>query len=331
MDNLQLTQIMLLVASFSVATLIFTVVWPHVSGRKQTEKRLNGVVESRAARIARLDAAQQGAERKQAVADTLKSIEEQQKKSNGSTLSVRLKRAGLKMSIKTFYALSVGLGLIIAGCSYVFVPNLPMVVLVAIAGVAAFGLPRWIVAMLVKRRQAKFINELPNAIDVIVRGAKTGLPVNECLAIVARENAEPLCSEFQEIVETQRVGMPLSEGFERLCARMPLPEVRFLAIVITIQQSAGGSLSEALGNLSKLLRARKQLAAKIGALSAEAKASAVVLGVLPFLVSGFIYMTNPDYLEPLLTTKIGQFMLGGALVWMFIGALVMRKMINFKY
>jgi len=166
---------------------------------------------------------------------------------------------------------------------------------------------------------------------VIVRRVKSGLPLNECLGVIARESAEPLASEFREVIEAQRIGVPMGECFERLCLRMPLPEVRFLSIVISINQSAGGSLAETLGNLSSVLRSRKQLAAKVGALSAEAKASAFVLGAMPFIVMGFVYVSKPDYLQPLWSTSIGQFMLGGALAWMLIGGLIMRKMIRFKY
>jgi len=333
MDSQQLLEIgVLLCASFAVAILIFTFLWPYLSGEKQTEKRFHGVVESRSSRVERREEAQHGAERKQAVADTLKSIEEQQKKTKYVSLRVRLRRAGLDMTVRTFYFLSLVFGCALAGCAYLAAPTLmPPAALATIAAVGAFGFPRWVLSLLIKRRQIKFTDEMANAIDVIVRGVKSGLPVNECLGIVARENAEPLASEFRDVVEAQRVGVPLQECFERLCVRIPLPEVRFLAIVIGIQQSAGGSLSEALGNLSSVLRARKQLKAKVGALSAEAKASAVVLGAMPFLVVGAVYMTNPDYLTPLWTTALGQFMTGGVIFWMCIGVLIMRNMINFRY
>ena len=125
---------------------------------------------------------------------------------------------------------------------------------------------------------------------------KSGLPLNECLAIIARESDEPLAGEFREVIDQQRVGVPLGEALERLTTRMPLPEVRFLAIVVAIQQQAGGNLSEALGNLSTVLRDRFQLRMKVKALSAEAKASAWVLASLPPVVMFMVYGASPDYI-----------------------------------
>jgi tight adherence protein B len=182
-----------------------------------------------------------------------------------------------------------------------------------------------------KRRQYKFTDEFANAIDVIVRGVKSGLPLIECLSIIARESPQPISGEFTELIEHQRVGVPLADAFDRMMIRMPLPEVRFFAIVLAIQQQAGGNLSEALGNLSGVLRDRKRLQAKVRALSAEAKASAAVLASLPFVVMILVYITTPSYIALLWSTRFGQFLLAAAGFWMMCGVLVMRKMINFKY
>ena len=182
-----------------------------------------------------------------------------------------------------------------------------------------------------RRRQNKFLAELANAVDIVVRGVKSGLPLNECLATISNESAEPLASEFREIVDQQRVGVSMSEAMERLTTRMPLAEVRFLTIVIAIQQQAGGNLSEALGNLATVLRDRFRLRMKVKALSAEAKASAVVLASLPPVVMLMVYGASPDYISPLFVTRTGNLMLLGSAVWMLTGILVMRKMINFKF
>jgi tight adherence protein B len=208
---------------------------------------------------------------------------------------------------------------------------LPIVAYAAFGFIGAFGLPRWVVSFLTKRRQNKFLEGFADAIDVIVRGVKSGLPVGECLAIIARETSEPLRSEFQEIVDQQRIGVPLSECLDRLMNRMPLPEVHFFAIVIAIQQQAGGNLSEALGNLSNVLRGRKQLAAKVKALSAEAKASAMVLGCLPIFVMTTVYLTTPSYISILWTDKFGQFLLLCGAIWMSCGVFIMKRMVSFKY
>ena len=197
--------------------------------------------------------------------------------------------------------------------------------------VGTLGIPRWFLSKLVKRRQFKFVSELANAIDVVVRGVKSGLPLNECLQVISRETPEPLSGEFRIVVEEQRMGVQLAEALDRLCSRMPLAEVRFLAIVISIQQQAGGNLSEALGNLSGVLRDRFRLQMKVKALSAEAKASAMVLASLPPGVMFMVYMTSPDYIIPLFTTTPGKFMLAVGAGWMFTGVMIMRKMINFKF
>ena len=164
-----------------------------------------------------------------------------------------------------------------------------------------------------------------------MRGVKTGLPLNECLGIIARESPEPIASEFREVVEQQKLGVPLGEALERMSQRLPLPEVRFLTIVISIQQQAGGNLSEALGNLSNVLRDRIRLQQKVKALSAEAKASAMVLASLPPAVMFMVYLSSPDYLIPLFTTTPGKFMLCFGAFWMGTGIMIMRKMINFKF
>jgi tight adherence protein B len=196
---------------------------------------------------------------------------------------------------------------------------------------AAFGLPRWALKFLKKRREKAFLKALPDAVDVIVRGIKAGLPLFESIKVVAADSPEPLRGEFLSIIETQAIGMPLGDACVRLYERMPVPEANFFGIVISIQQKSGGNLSEALGNLSKVLRDRKKMADKIQALSMEAKASAGIIGALPPCVMFFVYITTPDYISLLWTHPTGQLMLVGSLVWMTIGVLVMKKMINFDF
>jgi tight adherence protein B len=213
----------------------------------------------------------------------------------------------------------------------VLAPNAMIAIPIAIGFVGAFGLPRYVVGYMTKKRQKKFLNNFANAIDVIIRGVKTGLPLNECLNIIARETEDPIGGEFRDVVEQQRVGVPLTDCFERMMSRMPLPEVRFFSIVIAIQSQAGGNLSEALGNLSSVLRDRIKMQQRIKALSSEAKASAMVLGSLPFVVMLLVYLTTPDYIATLWTTQTGQFVLLVAAFWMSCGIVMMKKMINFKY
>src|SRR5438876_487359 len=203
------------------------------------------------------------------------------------------------------------------------------------AAVMAFatglGLPRWVLGFLKKRREKAFLKALPDAVDVIVRGIKAGLPLFESIKVVAADSPEPLRSEFLAIIETQAIGMPLGEACGRLFERMPLPEANFFGIVVAIQQKSGGNLSEALGNLSKVLRDRKKMAEKIQAMSMEAKASAGIIGSLPPIVMLLVYMSTPDYISLLWTHPTGQSMLVGCLTWMSMGIMVMKKMINFDF
>ncbi|HEX7076318.1 MAG TPA: type II secretion system F family protein [Hyphomicrobiaceae bacterium] len=328
----ELTQLgVLVLVAVAIGAIVFSLLFPYFSGEKQVEKRRHKVVESRAERAARASQAEQASNRRKAVAETLKEIEDRQKARRKLTLRLRLQRAGLDITPRAFWIASAISGAVCAIIVLLAFPGVPMITAAAGAFVGTFGVPRWVLNRLTKRRQNKFLDEFANAIDVIVRGVKSGLPLNDCLGIIARESPQPICGEFRELVEQQRVGVPLSDCFDRMMMRMPLPEVKFFAIVVAIQQQAGGSLSEALGNLSGVLRDRKKLQAKVKALSAEAKASAAVLGSLPFIVMLMVYISTPEYIALLWSTKSGQFMLAFAAVWMTMGLLVMRKMINFKY
>ena len=176
-----------------------------------------------------------------------------------------------------------------------------------------------------------FIREFPNAVDVIVRGIRTGLPLGDCISIAANETAEPVRSEFQRLVDEQAMGLPLAAVVPRLHDRVPIAETNFFAIVIAIQSQAGGSLSEALGNLSKVLRARAQMKEKISAMSMEAKASGGIIGTIPFVIAFANYLVSPEYMMPLFETDLGNIVLAGALFWMSCGVFMMKSMINFDF
>ncbi len=206
-----------------------------------------------------------------------------------------------------------------------------LVIAAAIGFAGAFGVPRWLLSFLKKRREKKFLDGFPDAVDVIVRGVKAGLPLLDCIKMIATEAPEPLKSEFRVILETQAIGMPLGEACGKLYERTPLPEANFFGIVVAIQQKAGGNLSEALGNLSRVLRDRKKMKAKIQAMSQEAKASAGIIGALPIAVMTLVYLTSPQYISLLFTTSIGNMMLAASAVWMAMGVMVMKKMINFDF
>ena len=331
LDAETMQQALVALAAVSAAAVIYILAYPLISGEAKAEKRIQDVTENKAKRSVRVVQTEQLNNRRKQVAETLKELELKQKQREKITMRMRLQRAGLDATPRTFWIASVISGLMLGVIAYVSLPGMSPLISVAIAFVGVFGLPRWVVSRMIKRRQSKFLDEFANSIDVIVRGVKSGLPLNECLSIISRESPSPIREEFKEVVEQQRVGVPLSECFERMMARMPLPEVNFFAIVIAIQSQAGGNLSEALGNLAGVLRDRKRMQAKVKALSAEAKASAGVLAALPFMVMLMVYLSTPKYIALLFTTKMGQFLLLCAAGWMTCGVLVMRKMINFKY
>ncbi|HUF45336.1 MAG TPA: type II secretion system F family protein, partial [Aestuariivirgaceae bacterium] len=246
------------------------------------------------------------------------------------TLMTRIRQAGLGWSKSTYLAVCLGSGvssflLALAGLGLFW----PAALGFGVAG--GLLLPHFYVSYKRKGRFKRFTAEFANAMDIIVRGLRAGLPLADCMKIIASEAQEPVKSEFTAIIEDQAMGMAVDEAVQRLPQRVPVAEASFFAIVITIQSRTGGSLSEALGNLSKVLRERKKMQHKIKAMSSEAKASAGIIGALPVFVTGAIYVTSPDYISLLFTTSPGNIILAVAGFWMLIGILVMRKMINFDF
>ena len=322
-----------MMGALAIGGLAYVILYPFFAGDEKSEKRKAAVVETQSARMARRSAEESATTRRRQVSDALHDLEQQQKKRNEKiSLRLRLERAGLSITPEMFWILSCVFGIVL-GVVILFSFELVWTTFIGAFGavfVGIFGLPRWILGRLTKRRQNKFLKELANAMDVVVRGMKSGLPLNECLQIIGRESPEPIRSEFQEVVEQQRVGVTLADALERLSKRIPLPEVRFMTIVIGIQQKAGGNLSEALGNLAEVLRDRQRMKMKVKALSAEALASAAVLSSLPPAVTILVYLSTPNYIMPLFTTKTGNFFVLGCLLWMSIGVGIMYKMINFK-
>jgi tight adherence protein B len=322
---LQILAVFFLV-SVAIGGLAYVFLYPTLSGERKIEQRVQSV-----ARTEPLTRAARGPQksRRDTVESTLKDFEERHKKSRSIPLSVRITRAGLSWSKRQFAMISAGMGLamfligIFSGAG--------LLVAAGLGFVGAFGLPRWLLSFLKKRRESKFLAGFPDAVDVIVRGIKAGLPLHDCIKMITLEAPEPLKSEFRMIMETQAIGMPLGEACAKLYERTPLPEANFFGIVVAIQQKSGGNLSEALGNLSKVLRDRKKMKAKIQAMSQEAKASAGIIGALPIAVMTLVYLTSPQYISLLFTNSMGHLMLAGSAIWMVIGVLVMKKMINFDF
>lgn len=313
-------------ATVAVGGIAWVFLLPYLSGEKAMEKRKASVAakEPVAARAAR------GVQRsrREQVESSLKQIETKQKKNKRASLATRITQAGLTWSNRTFFLISAGLGVVVLALGFSLFGVLPAL---GFGFAAAFGLPFWLLSHLKKRREAHFLHNFPDAVDVITRGIKAGLPLLDSIKMVANEGQEPLKSEFRAIIETQTVGIPLGEACAKMFERMPVAEANFFGIVIAIQQKAGGNLSEALGNLSKVLRDRKKMKAKIQAMSMEAKASAIIIGILPIAVMFLVWITSPDYISLLWTHPMGQMMMAGCAMWMFMGCMVMKKMINFDF
>ncbi len=270
-------------------------------------------------------------DRRKKVADTLAKLEadaKENKKKKRLTLEQQFEQAGLDLSTSNFYMGSAICAVLLGFIG--FISGQKTLITLGLVFIGGIGFPRWFVGFAIKRRQKKFAGEFSNAIDVIVRGVKSGLPVNECLKIIAKEAPKPVNEEFHQLTEGIRIGLSMEQGLERMHERMPLKEVRFFGIVLMIQQQTGGNLAEALGNLSGVLRGRKVMEGKIQALSAEAKASALIVGFLPIFVTGAVSVSAPGYLDPLFITKPGNMILIGAGIWMGIGIFIMKSMIKIK-
>ena len=313
-------------ATTTVGGLAWVFLYPALSGERKAEHRRAAVAKSEpAARQA--DKTQRS--RREQVEGSLKDLEARRQKEKKIPLSSRLTQAGLTWTVKKFMMISGVLAA--ASFAIAMLAGGGLLAAVGLAFAAGFGLPRWGLSYLKTRREKAFLKALPDAVDVIVRGIKAGLPLFESIKVVAADAPEPLKGEFLAIIETQAIGMPLGDACARLFERMPVPEANFFGIVIAIQQKSGGNLSEALGNLSKVLRDRKKMAEKIQAMSMEAKASAGIIGSLPPIVMLLVYLSTPEYISLLWTHPTGQLMLVGCVVWMSIGIFVMKKMINFDF
>ncbi|WP_313104933.1 type II secretion system F family protein [Brevundimonas sp.] len=266
--------------------------------------------------------------RRKQIMQQLQEVDRRDRKAR-MTLSAKLKQADLPISLRTFIIISVVLGVI--GAAAAFVLGLNPLLALGVGVAMGLGMPRWVVSMRGKKRMKQFSLAFADAVDILVRGIKTGLPVHDCFKIIARESPQPLAGEFQLLVEGLGVGMTLSEALDKMFERMPVPELKFFAIVIAIQQKSGGNLAEALGNLTSVLRARRMMGEKIKAMSSEAIASAGIIGSLPPVVMILVMISSPAYMMLLFTDIRGQAMLLGAGLWMGCGIFMMKRMISFKF
>ena len=268
--------------------------------------------------------------RRRQIEESLGKIEavQKDKAKQRKSLKGRLIQANWTTTPQTYMLVSVILGLVV-GAVVFLLSGRSLFALGAAVG-SGYALPRMVLNMAIKRRQKKFIQGFADAMEIIVRGVRSGLPLGDCLKVIAHESPEPVSGEFKLVVQGEQVGVPIEVCLERMYERMPLPEVNFFNTVLAIQRSTGGNLGEALENLASVLRGRKILREKIKALSAEAKMSAIIIGSLPIIVMTLVTITSPAYMTELYTTPTGHrnLMIGAGM--MVMGTLIMRKMINFK-
>ena len=335
-------------AAIAAAAVAYGVLFNQIETQKKTTNRYKKVksaetdtVKVKAAR----DRMTEVTKRRKSIQDSLTELEkkqEQEKKSKAPAIKDKLAQAGLSMTEPQFHIASAVLGFVTLVVGLILVSGMDnsesigilpfstkQVSVVGLAFAIGVGLPRFILNFIFKRRMKKFLHEFPNSLDIMVRSIKSGLPLNDAIRLIATEGRDPVRSEFRRVVEAQQLGLSVPEACARMHLSIPLQEVKFFAIVIAIQAQAGGNLSEALGNLSRVLRDRKKMQGKVAALSMEAKASAVIIGALPFIVALLVSLTSPDYIAPLFNDPRGHMILLGGGLWMSMGIMVMRKMINF--
>lgn len=300
------------------------------AGQARTLKRAQAIVGGRdapAQRGGRRPAVTAQDQRRRQILKTLREQEKQQKKAT-LTVAAKLQQAGLSDNVRGFWIICGIVGLVVMSLT-MLLGQKPLIGL-GLGFAAGFGLPRWVLSFLGARRTKKFTEAFPDAMDIITRGIRSGLPVHDSLRVIGQETQEPLAGEFKRLVEAIGMGVSVDQALDKMYARMPTPEVRFFAIVLAIQAKTGGNLAEALGNLSSVIRARKLMREKIKAMSGEAVASAIIIGSLPPGVVALISVTSPAYMKPMFDDPRGHMMLAVGAFWMALGIFTMRKMINFK-
>ncbi|MHA6298661.1 type II secretion system F family protein [Devosia sp. CAU 1758] len=301
---------------------------PSALGNKRAQQRMKAFQGNIRVNRLEADASRTRESRRKNVQQALKSQTDELNAKKRLKLSDLIFQAGMTIKPATFIRNSVifGVGLFII----LFLAQVPFYFAAIFALAGAYLLPRMYVSHKRKRYQNKFLDELPNAIEAIVRGVKTGLPLNDSMRVVAKDTKEPVKSEFARILDQQSFGFSMTEAVQVLLERVPLPEVNFFVVVISVQQQAGGNLSEALGNLARVLRNRKKMKQKVKAMSSEAKASAGIIGSLPIVVAILVSLVSPSYLVPLFTTPIGNLCLGVGVVMLATGIFVMNRMVQFE-
>jgi tight adherence protein B len=247
---------------------------------------------------------------------------------NPALLRQRLHQTGKSFTIMQYALASLGLAFVLtAGLSFKGL-YFPLALLVGLF--VGIGLPHFIVGKMIKRRIAKFTAKFPDAIDLMVRGLRSGLPISETIGVVADEVPGPIQDEFRSVSDKMKIGRTMDAALGETADRLGTPEFQFFVITLAIQRETGGNLAETLANLSDVLRKRSAMKLKIKAMSSESKASAWIVGSLPFIVFGLIWFINGSYMQKFFTDERLIMTGGGGLVWMGIGVFIMAKMVDFE-
>lgn len=244
-------------------------------------------------------------------------------------LRLRLNKTGKNISFKKYVIATIVVGVIVA-VIIKFLSGMSMMPSMMVGLFGGLFLPHIYINRVVKKRLAKFTQQFPEAIDLIVRGLRAGLPVTESISAVAHEMEDPIAIEFTMITDAIRLGKTLDEALWATAKRLDTPDFKFFVISLSVQQETGGNLSETLTNLTEILRGRTRLKLKIRAMISEGKASAYIIGSLPFLMCGLLSFMNYEYMSVMFTDPRGQIALVGAAIWMGIGVFILAQMINFE-
>ena len=318
-------------AFVAIIGLFYALFYDQLSGRSALRRRLriHATDEMQAAGGGTVINEQR---RKQSIEKTLNEMasRERAKQRAKLTLKMRLNQADLTWTPVGFFLRAIALS-IVMGLALVFVFGMKPLLSVPVAILGGLLGLNFYLKRQCATRMRKFLEEFPNAIDIVTRGVKTGLPLGDCLNAIATEGQEPVRTEFQKIVEDVSIGLPVTQALFRFTHRVPIMEANFFAVVVALQSNLGGNLSEALGNLSRVLRERKMMKEKIKAFSSEAKASGMIIASMPVAVGGILMVTSPDYIGLLFSETTGNFVLAGCALWMTTGVIVMRNMIRFDF
>ena len=241
----------------------------------------------------------------------------------------KLARTGKRISLGEYLLTNLLVGAVVASLAHYFA-GAPVALALLLGLTAGIGIPYIVISRMASKRIVNFLKHFPDAIDLIVRGLKSGLPASESITLVGQEIPDPVGIEFRRVTDSMKLGQPLETALTEAAGRVPANDFHFFVIALSVQKETGGNLTETLENLSNLLRRRQQMKLKIRAMSSEARASAYIIGTLPFAIGTIIYLLNPEYVSQLFSDPRGRVMVGVGLAWLSIGAGVMAKMVKFE-